>query len=71
VLKIKTYRDAKGQYRWSAVDGNNRIVADSAESYRSEGGLKKALANVLLEFRGDVVFEQVNKRKFVFEMKVE
>jgi uncharacterized protein YegP (UPF0339 family) len=40
------YRDAAGGYRWRLIDGNRRIVADSAEAYVSRDGAKRAIANV-------------------------
>lgn len=56
MLKIKTYRDATGEYRWSAIDANNRIIADGAEGYATKAGLEKAIRNVISEFVGGVQF---------------
>lgn len=56
MLKIKVFKDARGQFRWSAMDGNNKIVADSAEGYATERNLVLALKNVLEEFRNPITF---------------
>lgn len=31
--KVYVYEDAKGEWRWRAEAGNNRIVAESGEGY--------------------------------------
>lgn len=62
MLRIRTYRDAKGEYRWSALDGNNRIVADGAEGYTTAQGLKVAVINVVDEFTRGVTFTPIKGR---------
>lgn len=32
--KFEVYRDAIGEYRWTASARNGRVIADSAESYK-------------------------------------
>ncbi len=54
MLKIKVYKDARGEFRWTALDGNNEVIADGAEGYSSERNLTLALKNVLAEFREPV-----------------
>lgn len=50
-ITIEPY-EAKDGWRWRAIDGNNRIVGDSAESYgapgdtRSESHIDRAILNV-------------------------
>lgn len=56
MLKIKKYRDAIGEYRWQAIDGNNRLIAESGEGYATKQGLEKAIRNVISEFAGGVEF---------------
>lgn len=41
------YRDAAGEWRWRLrAAGNHEIIADSAESYVTEGGAEAAAARV-------------------------
>lgn len=47
--------EAKDGWRWRAIAGNNRIVADSAESYDSNYNVNRALRT----FRHDVAEEYV------------
>lgn len=54
MLKLKIFKDAKGEFRWSALDGNNKVIADCAEGYSTERSLILGLKNVLGEFRGEV-----------------
>lgn len=35
VSKVLIYKDAGGDWRWSAVSANGRKVADSGEGYRN------------------------------------
>ena len=34
-MLYRMYRDARGEWRWRLVAANNRILADSGESYSS------------------------------------
>jgi len=36
MLKFKMYVDNGGEWRWRLVAGNNKIVADSGESYKEK-----------------------------------
>ena len=40
------YRDSAGGFRWRLQAGNNRIVADSGESYVERSGAKQAAERV-------------------------
>jgi uncharacterized protein YegP (UPF0339 family) len=46
MTQFQVYRDHSGGLRWRLVDGNHRIIADSAEAYTTRTGVKKAIANV-------------------------
>ena len=41
--KLRVYRDANREWRWQALTPNGKIVADSGESYKRLGGLRKGL----------------------------
>ncbi len=56
MLKVKVYQDARGEFRWTALDGNNKIIADGSEGYKTQRALTLALTNVLKEFREPVSF---------------
>lgn len=36
--RFELYRDGSGDYRWRLLDGNDRLVGDSGESYPSRSG---------------------------------
>jgi len=36
VDRVRIYRDAAGEWRWSAFAGNNEKVADSGEGYEHQ-----------------------------------
>lgn len=59
-MKIRSYLDARHQWRWSAVDGNGRIIADGSEGYATEDSLRRALVNVMGEFRKEILFERTS-----------
>lgn len=46
---IKFYQDAGFEFRWRLVDGNNKVIADSAEGYASKWNALRAWRNVLVE----------------------
>ena len=43
---VRVYEDKYGQWRWRLVSGNNRIVADSGESYVTRRGAENAAARL-------------------------
>jgi len=44
--EFELYRDSKGEYRWRLQAGNNKIVADSAEGYRTKVGANEGIRDV-------------------------
>lgn len=40
-MKFRMYKDANGEWRWSLLARNGRIIADSAESYRRRQDCRK------------------------------
>lgn len=40
------YEDRAAEWRWRFQARNNKIIADSAEGYATESGVKRAIANV-------------------------
>jgi uncharacterized protein YegP (UPF0339 family) len=46
MTKFQVYTDRSGGLRWRLVDGNHRIIADSAEAYVTRQGVMKAIENV-------------------------
>jgi len=40
------YRDGQGHWRWRLLAGNNRIIADSGESYYNEPDCLRAIGLV-------------------------
>ena len=37
-MRLQTYVDVQGYWRWRLIAANNRIIADSGEGYDDEGG---------------------------------
>jgi uncharacterized protein YegP (UPF0339 family) len=48
-IRFETFPDAANQYRWRMVDGNNRIVASSGESFTRERDARRAVENVIVD----------------------
>lgn len=45
--KIRVYQDAAGLWRWRAISGNGKIVADSGEGYSSRNNATRALRSFM------------------------
>lgn len=45
-MKFIVYKDAVGQYRWRLLAANNRVIADSGESYWNKSDCLAAIALV-------------------------
>ena len=43
---IRYYRSINGNWYWSLVAANNRIVADGSEGYKTRAGVKAAIERV-------------------------
>ncbi len=46
-MKVHIYRDQAGEWRWNLVAANGKIVADSAEGYKTKWGCKRAVKKFL------------------------
>lgn len=42
-MAYRVYRDGQGYWRWRLTAGNNRIIADSGESYYNEADCLSAI----------------------------
>lgn len=51
MVRFDVYEDQAGEWRWRALAGNGRILADSAEGYASERNARRALASFQLALR--------------------
>ena len=45
-MNIELYEDRAGEWRWRAVARNGKVIADSAEGYKSRSSVKRAAATV-------------------------
>ena len=43
---VVVYEDAAGEYRWKAMDTNNKTVADSGEGYKERSYAEKAVTDL-------------------------
>lgn len=48
-IRFEVYVDAGTQWRWRMVDGNNRIVGVSGESFTRERDARRATENIMLD----------------------
>lgn len=46
MLKFKVYVDNSGEWRWRLVAGNNKVIADSGESYKEKKDCEEAIVLV-------------------------
>lgn len=51
--KIKIYKDKRGEWRFSIVASNGRIVADSGEGYRTKYFCRKNINRIIEQIRAD------------------
>jgi len=56
--KIKIYKDSMGEWRFSIVASNGRIVADSGEGYRTKYFCRKNVNRII---------EQIRREAFTIE----
>lgn len=49
--KFEVFKDRTGEWRWRLVDGNNRIIAVSGESFTRSADANRSLGNVVDEIR--------------------
>jgi len=52
MTQIQKYTDDKGEFRWRLVSKNGRIIADSAEGYKTRQGLTKAVTGFQKAVKG-------------------
>ena len=55
VRRITIYQDKKGEYRWRMQAWNNKIIADSAEGYKSHQGATVAAKKLIKALEGSVM----------------
>ncbi len=55
--KVEVYKDRKGEWRWRAVAPNGRIVADSAEGYKTRAGLERGIQSLI-----KIVWAEIRER---------
>jgi len=56
-MKIRIYKDKRGEWRWRMVARNGRIVADSGEGYTTKRGAVRAAWTVVECVRWGVAVE--------------
>jgi uncharacterized protein YegP (UPF0339 family) len=44
--EFELYKDNKGEFRWRLQADNNKVIADSAESYTTKANCEKGIADV-------------------------
>lgn len=53
-MRYIIYQDLRGEWRWRLVAGNNRILADSAESYTDQYSVEEALGLIMKASRAGI-----------------
>jgi uncharacterized protein YegP (UPF0339 family) len=56
-MKFYIYRDTQGYWRWRLVAGNNRIIADSGESYIQKEHCLQAIGLVMDTTRATPIYD--------------
>lgn len=56
--EFTVYRDSAGGFRWRLHAGNNRIVADSGESYVERSGARQAAERVRRSIGGAEIIDE-------------
>lgn len=49
--RIRVYKDAAGEWRWSLKAANGKIVADSAEGYKNRSTMVRAMDRLIVALR--------------------
>jgi len=55
-ITFEHYRDAAKKWRWRLISSNNRIIADSAQSYSRLPGATRASRMVYQQIKNNAVF---------------
>lgn len=55
-LRFRTYKDKRGEWRWTLYGINGRKMADSGEGYKRKAGCIKAV-EIIMTFAGTAVHE--------------
>ncbi len=63
---VKVYQDAANEWRWTLVDGNNRIIADGSQGYDSEAGCRKGFKNAVQEM-AMILARSLNEGSSIFD----
>ena len=58
-MPFEIYKDRKAEYRWRAVAHNGKIIADSAEGYRTHYNATRAAFRFQTLILGDASFCKV------------
>jgi uncharacterized protein YegP (UPF0339 family) len=45
-MKFAVYTDKRGRHRWNLKSGNQRIMGDSGQGYKTRGGALRAVARI-------------------------
>lgn len=50
-MRVEFYADASGEWRWRAVAGNERVIADSSEGYKNKADCEDGLVALATALR--------------------
>jgi uncharacterized protein YegP (UPF0339 family) len=53
-MRIEIYEDTQGEWRWSLLASNGRILADGAEGYETESSVKRAVKSLIAKLKHSV-----------------
>lgn len=48
-IRFETYKDANSEHRWRMIDGNNRIVGVSGESFTRAADARRSITNIMVD----------------------
>lgn len=55
-MKVEVFKDENGEWRWTLIQKNGRIMADSGEGYSRKAGAIKAWEKVRDALRGNTMY---------------
>ena len=47
-MKFTIYKDIKGEFRWSLIAKNGKILGDSGEGYKRKGKCRRIIERIIL-----------------------
>jgi uncharacterized protein YegP (UPF0339 family) len=60
-MKLDVFKDREGRFRWSLVAANNRIVADSGQSFATRTGAWRSFQRIAFWLEDSQYIQTINR----------